>query len=223
MNTVTLPVAPITGSPVPHLTSIHSTVIRGPYGDARYPGNCSGQIIKDLLLFFKPHRVFDPMSGSGTCSDVCKELGIFCKSGDIKTGFDAGNPKSYDGIEPFDFIWIHPPYWRMKVYNQDSRCLSNAPDLTTYYVMLRKVIQNCKAVLSDQGKLAILMGDYHDMKLGKIAPCTQITREIALREKLWPACTEIIRFQHGNSSSKKEYASSFIPGLHDTALIYQRT
>ena len=88
--------------------------------------------------------------------------------------------------------------------------------------MLRRVIRNCKSVLADKGKIAVLMGDYHDWQIRKIAPCTQITREIALREDLWPACTEIIRFQHGNSSSKKEYPSSFIPGLHDTCMIYQK-
>lgn len=74
----------------------------------------------------------------------------------------------------------------------------------------------------ESGKIAILLGDYHDWQLRKTIPCTQFTREIAMGENLWPACTEIIRFQHGNSSSKKEYSTSFIPGLHDTVLIYQR-
>jgi hypothetical protein len=115
MDTVQLPQAPQTASPVPHLTSIHSTPVRGQYGDARYPGNCSGQIIKDLLLFFQPKRVFDPMTGSGTCADVCKELKLFCKSGDVRTGFDAADPSGYhEG--PYDFIWLHPPYWKMKIY-----------------------------------------------------------------------------------------------------------
>ena len=222
MTTVLLPTAPKSSSPVPHLTSIHSTVVRGNYGDARYPGNCSGELIKDLLLYFQPKRVFDPMTGSGTCADVCKELRIFCKSGDIRSGFDAGDPTYYRATEPFDFIWLHPPYWRMKVYSQDPRCLSNAPDLQTFYIMLRKVIRNCRGSLADNGKLAILMGDYHDWQTHRIAPCTQITREIALRENLWPACTEIIRLQHGSGSSKKAYASSFIPGLHDTVMIYQK-
>lgn len=48
LQSVQLPAAPITASPVPHLTSIHSSPVRGPYGDARYPGNCSGALIKDL-------------------------------------------------------------------------------------------------------------------------------------------------------------------------------
>ncbi len=158
MLTVTLPAAPQTTSPVPHLTSIHSTPMRGPWGRSNYPGNCSGHIIRELLLYFQPHRVFDPMTGSGTCADVCRELRLFCKSGDVRTGFDASDPKSYAGLEPFDFIWLHPPYWRMKVYSNDPRCLSNAPDMTAFYVRLRRVIRLCKGVLAPNGKLAILMG-----------------------------------------------------------------
>ena len=42
LQTVPLPIAPKTGSPVPHLTSIHSRATRGPYGSSRYRGNCGG-------------------------------------------------------------------------------------------------------------------------------------------------------------------------------------
>jgi hypothetical protein len=36
------------------------------------------------------------------------------------------------------------------------------------------------------------------------------------------ACTDIIRFSHGNSSSTKMYRSSFIPGLHDVCMIFEK-
>src|SRR5580693_7217212 len=107
-----LPRAPRNASPVPGLTSLYHKEWRGNYGDARYPGNCSGELIKDLLRYFRPKRVLDPMTGSGTCADVCRELGIECVSKDIRFGFDACDPVSFTGIGVFDFIWIHPPYWR---------------------------------------------------------------------------------------------------------------
>ena len=44
-----LPRAPITGSPVPHLTSLYHFHRAGEYGDRSYPGNCGGNLIKDLL------------------------------------------------------------------------------------------------------------------------------------------------------------------------------
>jgi hypothetical protein len=36
--TVALPLAPLTASPVPHLTSLYANVERGPYGRSSYPG-----------------------------------------------------------------------------------------------------------------------------------------------------------------------------------------
>src|SRR5215831_3062765 len=74
-----LPRAPITGSPVPHLTSLYHFHRTGEYGDRHWPGNCGGKLIADLLRFFRPGgMVFDPMTGSGTARDVCEELGIAC-------------------------------------------------------------------------------------------------------------------------------------------------
>ena len=88
-----LPRVPVTASPVPHLTSLYHFHRAGEYGDRGYPGNCGGNLIKDLLRYFKPRSVFDPMTGSGTCRDVCRELGITCVSGDIHHGFDACDPQ----------------------------------------------------------------------------------------------------------------------------------
>lgn len=219
---VELPAAPLTTSKVPHLTSIHSTRRRGPWGDARYPGNCSGYLIKDLLMFFEPRTVFDPMTGSGTCADVCGDLGIECKSLDVKSGFDAADPACYQQLPRFDFVWLHPPYWRMKKYSDDPRCLSNCKDIADFSAKLQAVIENCANVLSDRGRIAILMGDYFDPIERRIIPCTHLTKAICLRTGLWPACTDIVRFQHGNSSSRKSYNSAFIPGLHDVCVVMQR-
>ncbi|HEY0550233.1 MAG TPA: hypothetical protein VGF13_11585, partial [Verrucomicrobiae bacterium] len=73
-----LPIAPLNASPVPHLTSLYHVSRAGNYGSRSYPGNCGGNLIRDLLLFFRAQRVFDPMTGSGTCADVCKELSVTC-------------------------------------------------------------------------------------------------------------------------------------------------
>jgi len=121
-----LPKPPINQSPVPHLTSLYHFHQAGPYGNRSYPGNCGGYLIRDLFRYFKPRRVFDPMTGSGTCRDVCRELGLACLSLDIRQGFDATNPESYADLKrgSFDFIWAHPPYWRQKVYSSHPGDLS---------------------------------------------------------------------------------------------------
>lgn len=153
-----LPLAPRNASPVPHLTSLYHFHRAGEYGDRSYPGNCGGNLIKDLLLFFKPGLVLDPMSGSGTCSDVCAELGIACMAWDIHRGIDACDPQGFSDAEAFDFIWAHPPYWRMKMYADDARDLSRAPTLEDFVRRYRQFIRNCFGVLKPHGKLAILMG-----------------------------------------------------------------
>src|SRR3954449_9967407 len=92
-----LPVAPRTAGRVPTLTSIHATPGRGPYGDPRYRGNCSGLLVRDLLAYFRPSSVLDPMTGGGTCRDVCRELGIRCLSLDLRAGFNACDPEAFEG------------------------------------------------------------------------------------------------------------------------------
>src|ERR1700726_1914057 len=102
-----LPLAPRNARPVPHLTSLYHFHRAGEYGDRSYPGNCGGNLIKDLLLYFKPGLVLDPMSGSGTCPDVCRELGIPCMAWDIHRGIDASDPQGFSDADTFDFIWAH--------------------------------------------------------------------------------------------------------------------
>jgi hypothetical protein len=65
------------------------------------------------------------------------------------------------------------------------------------------------------------MGDYSDRDAGFV-PLVFYTKLYALRAGLRQSCTDIIRFSHGASSSGKVYRSSFIPGLHDVCMIFER-
>jgi hypothetical protein len=215
-----LPLAPVTASPVPHLTSLYHFDHAGEYGDRSYPGNCGGNLIKDLLRFFRVHTVFDPMTGSGTCRDVCKELGIYCWSSDLNQGADACDASQFPRA-CFEFCWLHPPYWRQKIYNQDRRCLSQAPTLDAFLDRYRLLIANCAGALVPGGKLAILMGDYIDRQAGFI-PLTYWTKQLAFEGDMKQCVTDIIRFSHGTSSSSKVYRTSFIPGLHDVCMIFDK-
>jgi hypothetical protein len=216
-----LPKAPITGSPVPHLTSLYHFHRAGEYGDRSWPGNCGGNLIRDLLNYFQPGLIFDPMAGSGTCQDVCDELGIACVAWDMHHGQDACDPKDFPSGETFDFIWAHPPYWRMKLYADDPRDLSRSPTLEHFLRRYGQFIRNCAGALKHGGKLAILMGDYSDRDAGYM-PLVYHTKRLAFAAGLSQHCTDIIRFSHGASSGKKVYRSSFIPGLHDVCMIFER-
>ena len=214
---VTLPASPKTTSPVPWLTSIHSTINRGPWGSSSYRGNCGGYLIKDLLQFFAPERVLDPMTGSGTCRDLCADLDIACTSFDLKAGQDASNPASYAELPEHDFVWLHPPYWRMIRYNADERCLSRAATLDAFLRGLGDVLESCRSVLKPDGHVAVLIGAYEDR--GRHIPLPALTTAMAIERGFWPACIDIVRFQHGNTSSRRSYDRSFIPGLHDICIV----
>jgi hypothetical protein len=214
-----LPKAPRNASPVPELTSLYHNSEPGPYGDRRYPGNCSGNLIRDLLRFFQPRSVYDPMTGSGTCRDVCAELGITCWSNDLREGFDAcdlGSPE-----DSFDFAWLHPPYWRQKRYTDDPRDLSRAATLDAFLTRYEQLLARTTAVLTPGGKLAVLMGDYCDREAGFV-PLVYFTKLLAFRIGLRQHCTDIVRFSHGASSARKVYRSSFIPGLHDVLVVFEK-
>ena len=217
---VRLPVAPRNASPVPHLTSLYHFHRAGEYGDRSYPGNCGGNLIKDLLRYFKPFSVFDPMTGSGTCRDVCREQGIYCYSSDLRHGEDACDVAARHPAT-FQFCWLHPPYWRQKLYTDDPRDLSRAPTLPAFLERYRLLIERCAGTLMPGGKLAILMGDYCDRDAGFV-PLTYHTKRLAFEAGLRQCCTDIIRFSHGASSGRKVYRSAFIPGLHDVCMVFEK-
>ena len=165
--------------------------------------------------------MFDPMAGSRHLPDVCDELGIPCIAWDIHDGYDACDPASAPAAETFDFVWAHPAYWRMKLYADDPRDLSRAPTLDAFLRRYRQFIRNAARSLKPGGKLAILMGDYQDREAGFV-PLTYHTKRLAFEAGLKQHCTDIIRFSHGASSSQKVYRSSFIPGLHDVCMVFER-
>ncbi len=185
-----LPLAPANASPVPHLTSLYHFHRAGEYGNRSYPGNCGGKLIRDLLLYFRPRNVFDPMTGSGTCADVCRELGISCESRDIRDGFDATSADSFRNLptgSTFDFVWAHPPYWRQKLYTDNPGDLSRTTTLESFLERYGAFITNCANVIPHGGKFAILMGDYCDRGAGFIS-LTYYTKQLAFAAGQWSRC-----------------------------------
>ena len=49
---------------------------RGPWGDNKYRGNCSGYIQAFLIWKYQVQRMAELFAGSGTGYDVCKDMGI---------------------------------------------------------------------------------------------------------------------------------------------------
>lgn len=212
---------PESASPVPKLCSVHAEEGRGQFGDAAFRGNCSGLLIRDLLNYYAPRNLLDPMQGSGTAGDVARSLGIAYQGFDLSTGFDATNSRSFDGLGGFDMVWLHPPYFDLIKYNQDGRCLSQCDSIDSFCVKLQSLISNCANVLTERGLLAILMGDI--TRRGRYYALPFHTWSVASNCGLELACPEIVRLSHGASSSSKRYEFPLIPRVHDICLVLRKS
>jgi hypothetical protein len=79
------------------LCSIVSYPYRGPWGDSKYRGNCSGHLVKELILRFNCKSVFDPAEGSATVRDVVSGINQYLNRNieyegrDLKKGWDPAH------------------------------------------------------------------------------------------------------------------------------------
>ena len=105
-------------------SSVCSYENRGPYGNNKYRGNCTGHIVKDFIESYmrKPGGlVADPSIGGGSSVDVANELGVRFKGTDLHQGFNLlrDDFRTFLG-EPAHLIWWHPPYWDMIQYSGEQ-------------------------------------------------------------------------------------------------------
>lgn len=124
------------------LTSLLRYPDRGPWGQSRYFGNCPGYLLVDLLDYFKPHSVFDPMEGSGTTREVCFDLHVEYEGRDLRTGFDLLSSTLPD--RTFDLIFWHPPYWPGHRYSDHPNDFSQAPNEQDFLQRMQEGLQRLK-------------------------------------------------------------------------------
>ena len=192
------------------------------WGDARYRGNCDGTLFKNLVHWYQPCRIADPMVGSGTTRDVITglgELGRFSGrfwSGDLRGGFDLLNsplPGRYD------FVWVHPPYWDIVRYSDHPSDLSRSQPLADFLTQLETCLVRCFESLQMGGRLAVLIGDvrrkgsYH---------C--LAHEVmGLGGRIGELCSVIIKTQHNCTSDRRRYARLLdVPIKHETCLVFRK-
>jgi DNA modification methylase len=135
-------------------------------GDSEYIGVTPAYIIWNVLQRYTRDgdTVLDPMCGSGTTLDVCKDLG---RTG---IGFDL-NPskpavKQADARKiplekaSVDFIFVDPPYSNHIEYSDDERCLGKLSARSEdYYKHMGQVFAEFARVLRVGGYLALYVSD----------------------------------------------------------------
>jgi len=143
-------------------------------GDPDFHGNCIPQVVENALLFYtkKGDLVLDPMAGSGTTKDVCERLDRRCLALDIKPvrqdikeadarNLNNDNVKIND--ESVDFIFLHPPYWKLVVYTKAHEAQAKADvsrlNYNEFLTAMGKVFNECHRVLKTDKVLCLLIGD----------------------------------------------------------------
>lgn len=206
------------------LCSVVSYPDRGPWGDSRYRGNCSGHLVKDLVLRFKSQSVFDPAEGSGTVRDVVsginkfRRLNIQYEGRDLKDGWDILESPMPE--KQFDLVFYHPPYWDIIQYSNDQRDLSNCPTLKDFETKLNRSVERLASALKAGGILAVLIGDKR--KSGNYYP---LFRSILFNPNIGQPKAIIIKIQHNCMSDRRAYSTNnpfLIPIQHEYCLIYQK-
>lgn len=137
-----------------------------PKGDNKYPGVTPAFIIYNLIhRYTSPgDLVCDPMAGSGTTIDVCKEERRRCIAFDISPTrrdiiqADARNLPLKDNS--VDMIFVDSPYGDNIRYNDHPLNIGHisATD-ERFYDELEKVMAECYRILKDGKILAWLIGD----------------------------------------------------------------
>ncbi|GAI33189.1 unnamed protein product, partial [marine sediment metagenome] len=150
-----------------HLKSVVQYADRGPWGDAKFPGNTSGYLLVDLIDFYQPKSILDPMEGSGTTGDVAFDMGDIRYTGlDLLSGFDlvADEPEG-----EHDLIFWHPPYHDAVDYDiVHPNNLSRCPSLSDHLDKLKLCTTKLLKQLTREGHLCILCSD--PRKEGLIQP-----------------------------------------------------
>ena len=91
---------------------------RGPWGDSRYRGNCSGFIQAFLIWKYKINKMAELFAGSGTGYDVAHDMGISYVGADLNPNpvrpgilqVDAFNDDVPEEFYGSDMVFMHPPY-----------------------------------------------------------------------------------------------------------------
>ena len=200
------------------------------YGRNTYRGNCSGELIKDIIKQYKLQGLSDFMVGSGTTEDVVKELGLRGTFADLNRGYDM---MSMDIPERSEAIFWHPPYHNMVVYSNlqySAKAVEEATGLPVETILsddlsrcssweeFIKKLNHCflkqYASLEKNGRMFVLVGDM------KRKGCLySMARDI-----ICPGTLEniIIKTQHNTWSERQSYSGNFVPIIHEYLLVVRK-
>lgn len=208
---------------------------RGPWGNNRYRGNCSGYVQAFLIWKYGVQKMAELFSGSGTGYDVAKDMGIAYVGADInptpvRPGIlcvDAINDEVPDAFYDADMIFAHPPYGKEigipyagSMYADPTGEISKH-DLgqmpwDDFMKALNSVVMKYYAAMAPGAQMSILMGDVR--RKGKFySMLADIVKPGDLQQI-------IIKTQHNTVSGGRSYSrKNFVPLVHEYLMILKKT
>jgi DNA modification methylase len=139
-----------------------------PKGDNKYAGVTPAELIWNLVWrYTEPNDlVVDPMCGSGTTLDVCKEEGRRAICYDISPPPHRQDIVQNDArkipldTSSVDLVFVDSPYGDNIRYNEHPDCIGKISSETeAFYDELEKVISECSRILREGKVLGWLIGD----------------------------------------------------------------
>lgn len=208
------------------MQSVISYPDRGPWGDNKWRGNCSGHVYKDLFQQLKPSTFVDPMVGGGTSVEVAREMGIEAWGLDLHQGFNAVGDSILLAVgQQVDLCLSHPPYGSMIQYSGSvwgsnphpadlSRCVSNEE----FHEKMQLVLLNQRDATKPQGFYGTIIGDYR-----KAGSYVSYQAEMIARMPSAELAAVIIKQQHNCMSDSRSYAKMTLPKIvHEYVLLWQK-
>lgn len=177
-------------------------------GDKEYVGATPSYVIWNLLNRYTRENdlVLDPMCGSGTTLDVCKDLkrkGIGFDLAPYRSDIQHADARKIPlKSESVDFVFIDPPYSTHVKYSGDPMCIGELDANTPlYYEAMEKVIGEIYRVLKDRRYMALYVSDSFKKK----KPFMPIGFELfsMLRKKFKPI--DIICVTRNNRTLKRNH------------------
>lgn len=208
------------------INSIISYPDRGAWGDAKWRGNCSGHVYKDLFQQLRPQTFVDPMVGSGTSVEVAQELGIKAWGLDLHSGFNAVTDSILEAVggHEVDLCVSHPPYGAMILYSGNvwgnkpnqhdlSRCSNN----DEFHEKMQLVLLNQRDATKAGKFYGTIIGDYR-----KNGTYTSYQAEMIARMPADELAAVIIKAQHNCWSDQQSYNLALPRIMHEYILLWKK-
>lgn len=210
-------------------SSIASYPDRGPFGDNKYRGNCTGHIIADLIDNYLPDGglFVDPAIGGGTSRDVATSKGVRFFGTDLHSGFNllVDDLCSVVG-EKANLVFFHAPYGSMIPYSgnmwgnsEHKHDMSRMSD-DEFKAALKVALHNISDATLPGGHYAVLMGNQR--RKGVYINWSSITEALAPD----PLVDEIIKVQHNVVSDSRDYSNSgrapLVRIMHEKLLVMRK-